>query len=181
MQGKDTVRSAIRSATAGHHERVDRVFSGADLTDRNAYGRFLSAQAEAHVATEEALTLAGAASILPDWPQRQRASLLRADLAALGLPQPAADAAIEFAGPSAVLGGIYVLEGSRLGGRVLRRGVPSEYPCSFLDAADTGGWRRLLAILEDRLADEVERDAAIDAAIQVFNLFERSGTRHLAD
>ena len=174
-----TARSALRVATAEWHDRVDALFSQVDLGDRAAYGRFLAAQAHAHLATEDALTRAGADAVLPDWPDRQRAARLRADLAALQLPLPQVVGAISFDCAAAVLGGVYVLEGSRLGGRLLRRSVPADLPCSFLDAADPSGWRRLLELMEHRLADEASRERAIAASRAVFALFEESGRRHL--
>lgn len=179
MQTKDSARSALRSATAPHHDRVDHVFSVADLTDRAAYGRFLMAQAGAHIPVEEALTQAGAESIFPDWTGRQRADLLRTDLAALGLEPPAATDRPAFDTPAAVIGGAYVLEGSRLGGQLLRRSVPAAFPCSFLGAGDSAAWRRLLSILDEQLIGDIERGVAIEAAIGVFEQFERSGRRHL--
>lgn len=175
MRTKDSAASILRSATAPYHERVDRLFTHADLGDRAAYGRFLTAQAEAHIAVEDALTRGGAAAVLPDWPERQRAGLLRADLTALGLPIPAAAELAPFASPAASLGAVYVLEGSRLGGRLLQRSVPPELPSSFLGASDPAGWRRLLLLLDERLANEDERQVAIRAAAEVFMLFERSG------
>ena len=179
MSIAQSARSALRMATAECHERVDALFTQVDLADRGSYGRFLAAQARAHVATEEALSRGGAAEVLADWPERQRSERLRADLASLEVPMPPADSAIDFGCPSEVLGGVYVLEGSRLGGRLLRRSVPADFPCSFLDAADPGGWRRLLDLLEERLTDEGRRERAIAAARQVFALFEESGRRHL--
>lgn len=166
-----TARAALRQATAAHHDRVDQIFSRADLTHREGYGRFLLVQAAAHLSAEEALGRAGAASVLPDWPARRRADLLRADLAALGL-SAAQDGAMVFAGPEEVLGGVYVLEGSRLGGALLRRQVPPGLPSTFLGASDPLGWRRLLALLEQRLVTDAQRAAAIIAAARVFAAFE---------
>lgn len=169
----------MRAATADHHDRVDRLFSKPDLADRDGYGRFLLAQAAAHIPVEYALTRAGAASVLPDWPARRRGGLLHADLAALGLAPPVVDEAVAFEGDAAVLGAIYVLEGSRLGGNLLKRSVASHLPASFLGGGDSGAWRRLLAVLDERLGEEAERQIAIKAASRVFVLFEQGGQLYL--
>lgn len=163
---------ALRRATSASHERVDHLFSLADLATEAGYRRFLSAQARAHLPIEAALTRAGAAAVLDDWFTRQRGELLRADLAALGLTAPRDGEEVLFDGDEAVLGGVYVLEGSRLGGALLKRQVPAALPCGFLGASDPAGWRRLLALLEARLVTRAQRDAAIAAAIAVFARFE---------
>ncbi len=172
-------RWTLRSATAAYHERVDAAFSQATLTDRDGYGRFLVAQAAAHLPVEEALTQAGAGMLLPDWPARQRADLIRADLASLGIGMPAPEPQPTFTSPAAVLGGVYVLEGSRLGGRLLRRSVPTDLPSSFLGDGDPAAWRSFLEVLDEHLASDADRSIAIKAAVDVFVLFEHSGHRFL--
>lgn len=170
---------ALRSATADQHDRVDALFSRADLTARGGYAQFLAAQADAHLAVEDALDRSDAAAVLPDWPERRRAALLRADLAELGeAPPPLAQVAL-FDTPAAVLGAVYVLEGSRLGGRLLQRSVPADLPTRFLGASNPAAWRALLTLLDERLTDDHERRAAIQAATNVFQLFQDSGQRHL--
>lgn len=168
------VRQALRSATTDWHDRVDRAFSQFDLTDRASYGRFLLAQAGAHIAVEAALEAGGVAAVLDDWPDRRRAHLLRADLAALGLA-PADVAPIPpFDGTAALLGAVYVLEGSRLGGALLKRSVPTDLPASFLGAGDSRAWRRLLDVLDEKVGTADETTAATNAACRVFMLFERA-------
>lgn len=184
MRDADTARMMLRAATAAHHDRVDAVFSRADLTDRDGYGRFMLAQAAAHLPVERALTAAGAADVLPDWAERQRAPLILADLAALGLTppdSPDSDVALTFDTPAEMLGGIYVLEGSRLGGTLLERSVPEGFPTAFLGAGDSAMWRRLLAALDAQLDSTAKRQAAVAAAGRVFDNFERAGEAYFAD
>lgn len=173
------VRQALRAATGGSHTRVDAAFSGFDLGDRQGYGRFLSAQAAAHIAVETALEQSGIASVLADWPGRRRADLLRSDLAALGLSVPPLDDLPGFDGTPAMLGAVYVLEGSRLGGALLRRSVPADLPVTFLGASDPAAWRRLLALLDEQVETDDDVERATNAALRVFTLFELSGTRFL--
>lgn len=169
---REKARAALRAATGPLHDRVDAIFSTFNLTTLDGYRRFLTVQARAHLPVEAALTAAGAGAVLPDWSERRRADLLLGDLAALGIQAPEGPSGITFDGAEAVLGGVYVLEGSRLGGTLLRRQVPPELPCAFLDASDPAGWRRLLAILEARLVTAAQREAAITAAATVFTAFE---------
>ncbi len=173
-------RTALRSATADHHEQVDQLFSQATLSDKGGYARFLMAQAAAFLPTEEALDRDGAEQAVSDWPSRRRGALLKADLDALGLPCTPPEASLRFEGTPALLGGIYVLEGSRLGGAVLKRSVPDGWPMRFLAPAPSGSWRNLMAALDRHLLGEEEIEAAAKAACRVFELFERGGRHFLS-
>jgi heme oxygenase len=175
MISPTSARAALRAATAPSHERVDALFGKLRLDQPGPYGQFLAAQAAAYIPVEEALTQAGAAEIVPDWIQRQRAALLRADLTDLGIAPPAPVAVPIFASPSAILGGVYVLEGSRLGGAMLKKAVPPDLPTRFMGGGSSAAWRDLLAILDERLTNEAERLISIKAAIEVFSIFERGG------
>lgn len=168
-------RSVLKAATTEHHARVDQMFSSFDLSDRAGYADFLAAQAGAHLVVEDALQAAGSSALIPDWEGGRRSSLLRADLAALGREPPPPAGRLQFVGPPAVLGGAYVLEGSRLGAAVLRRMVPAELPRTFLSAFEPAAWRRFLAILDEQLDTAEAIAAAAVAACEVFMLFERSG------
>lgn len=177
MVTRSSARSALRAATAPFHDRVDAVFSKADLKTRAGYARFLAAQAAAHIPVEDALDRAGAARLIPDWTARRRADLLRADLAELGLATPVPAGDIAFADDAAVLGGAYVLEGSRLGGTLLHRSVGPDLPTRFLGGGDSAAWRALLTVLDSRLSTPKIVAVATGAACDVFLLFEASGQR----
>ncbi len=175
----DTARMALRTATAADHERVDAAFSRAVLTERASYGLFLQAQAAAHLPVEDALAQGGVGTIIADWDARRRDALLRDDLAELGLDVPAPAGDLVLGDQPALLGALYVLEGSRLGGTLLKRSVAPDLPTRFLGGMNSTAWRDLLAILDDRLDTEAKRAAAIRAASDVFALFETSGRRHI--
>lgn len=168
-----TARSALRLATASDHDAVDRAFSGYDLTDRSRYTRFLTAQASAFLPVEAAIDRSPAIGAIQDWRSRRRAELLRQDLSLLGVEPVEPPALAAFETVEAVLGAVYVLEGSRLGGRMLARRVPADFPCSFLAAGNPAQWRSLLTLLEERLATAQQRAMAIAAARSVFALFEK--------
>ena len=176
---RQKARFALRDATARWHQRVDAVFSAADLADRVSYGQFLCAQAAAHLPVEHALDAGRMEEVVPDWPVRRRAHLICEDLVACGLDMPALEPEPVFAGVAAMLGATYVLEGSRLGGTLLRRSVPVSFPTAFLSDGSPTAWRDLILLLDARLVTATELETAIAAACDTFALFERSGRRFL--
>ncbi|NML06148.1 biliverdin-producing heme oxygenase [Sphingomonas sp. G-3-2-10] len=180
----NAAHKALRDATAPAHDRVDAAFGGFDLTDRESYAAFLRAHAEAFLPIEAALEAAGVERLIDDWPERKRGHLIREDLAFLNVRLPDA-----FGGPppvldtdAAIAGMLYVLEGSRLGGKFLARKLPPGFPRAYLDADQpSGNWRKLLDRLDTILYQPAELAAAIDAAQAAFDAFERSGNRWLKD
>ena len=168
----------LRVATRAAHDRVDALFSGLDLADPLDYRRFLTAQAAAFLPVEAALDASGVGELFPDWHERRRSDLLRADLDALGLDLPPLLAEPTFASPAAVAGGAYVLEGSRLGGAVLARSVPDGLAHRFLASPlPNGQWRSFLTRLEQLLGSHVQRVQAVEGAGQIFDLFARAAAR----
>jgi heme oxygenase (biliverdin-IX-beta and delta-forming) len=172
---------ALRAATAEAHERVDAAFAGFDLTDRESYARFLQAHAEVVLPLEAAVP---GERLTPDWEERKRGALLGEDLAFLRdtdvasppAPSPAAsDMAWDL---PALAGTLYVLEGSRLGGKFLARQVPAGLPRAYL-ASDQPSekWRNLLDRIDTILYDEPALQSALTAAHRVFAAFERSAIR----
>lgn len=178
-----TATTILRAATADHHRRVDAAFSTFRLDDAASYGDFLRAQAAAHLPVEAALATGGIAAIIPDWTARLRAGLIRADLAALGLDVPPPAGTIVLETDEALLGAAYVLEGSRLGGTLLKRSVGPGLPVGFLGGGGGGSaaWRGLLALLDDRLTTDAERGRAVAAAGAVFDLFAAVAKPHVRD
>ncbi|MDP1875450.1 biliverdin-producing heme oxygenase [Phenylobacterium sp.] len=171
-----TLRNTLRAATRQDHDRVDRLGAAFDLARPADYGAFLQAHAAVLPAFEASLDLAPPEDLPPDWPQRRRAQALAADLAALGLgPALAASQATLPTRPTR-LGALYVLEGSRLGGAVLRRALSTAQPAAP-DAYLAHGeglllWRSFLRWLDNQPLDAEETQAAILGARQVFSAFE---------
>ncbi|HYI38903.1 MAG TPA: biliverdin-producing heme oxygenase [Allosphingosinicella sp.] len=169
-------RRALRDGTLALHKRVDEIFSRSDLSRRGDYIAFLLAQAAALVPTEQALERAGAGSLLPGWEGRRRSGLLRADLFSLGAALPPPIATPIFSTMAEVWGGIYVLEGSRLGAALLKRSVAPALPTAFLGFAfPRAQWRELLQALDERLIRPAEIALATAASRCVFRLFEQAG------
>lgn len=170
-------RFFLKRRTDAAHARVDALFSKLDLSKAEDYRTFLSAQAGPHLSVEAAIDAAGAEMFLPDWPARRRGEALRQDLADLGLESPPPQA-LPLDGEAETLGAIYVLEGSRLGGAMLKRRVPSSAPRRFLDQDQASGmWRKLLEKLDEALYDEARLEAAAGAAERVFARFEAEAER----
>lgn len=172
------MRTHLRQATQDAHRRVDRVISQFDLTQPSSYRGLLRAFGMVVPFLEE--TLQGR-DVWTGW--RPRAPLLAMDLAEMAEVMPDAIAPIQpisFTCPWAVQ---YVLEGSRLGGRVLAQrvgdGLPKAYLEAFIEGAD---WQQFQAELQ---AEADRREAAwLDNAVVVarftFELFERAAESELA-
>lgn len=173
-----TARQALRVATRPFHDRVDAAFGGYDLARRDQYAAFLQAQAAAFLPVEAAIDRGVGRSAVSDWAQRRRSDDLIADLAELGRAPDAAPGAIDFSTRAETLGAIYVLEGSRLGGALLSRSVPLDFPRRFIASTDPARWRGLIEVLDSALVSDEHRAAAIDAACRVFALFEDGARRH---
>lgn len=172
------MRWRLREATAAAHERVDAAFSRFAWTSRAGYARFLAAQAAALLPLEAALGAGAAPGLEIGWDARRRGPALLADLAALGAVAPAGEILAPIVQPATALGTIYVLEGSRLGGSLIKRSLPPQFPASFLAPGPADGWRLLLGALERGLASAELLDEAIAAAGATFDRFERSALAH---
>lgn len=173
-----SARNLLRTATASAHARVDDAFGGFDLDDRDGYRSFLMAQAGPLLTAEAAIDAFAPAALLPDWPERSRAALIRADLADLDAPAPKPEP-FDVRSDAAALGVIYVLEGSRLGGAMLARNVPMDLPARFIRCApEPKRWQELIKVLDRHLVTPDQHAVAADAARAVFDLFWRSARQH---
>jgi heme oxygenase (biliverdin-IX-beta and delta-forming) len=153
--------------------RVDALLSRFKLSDRQQYGDFLVVQAAAFLPIEAALDAAGAANLLPDWPVRRRGTAIRDDLRALGRNLPAPVTAPTYADAAEIWGGMYVLEGSRLGGAMLHKAIPAEFPRAFLTPGRAKMlWPQFVAALERTHYAESELGRAGASAIATFACFE---------
>lgn len=102
----------------GLHAVVDARFAPMLGCGETGYRSFLLASATAVFALEQALA-ADVNAILPDWARRTRTAALRADLADLGIVDVPVAPPPLLAEEARQFGALYVLEGSRLGARLL--------------------------------------------------------------
>jgi heme oxygenase len=106
------------------------------------------------------------------WSNARRTPAIESDLAAMGESMPSPATAPEIAGVGDLLGTAYVLEGSRLGGRVLRQKVPDGLPVSFLSRSEESDpWLTVVAALDRLLYSDSLLGEAKDAARRCFALF----------
>ena len=149
-----------------------------DLGDAKDYGDFLNIMAAAFGRVERWIEDRWhAASINDRW--SPRAPLALRDLEILERPpvapieerfEPAGD------GKPEILGALYVLEGSRLGSRVLRKRVAPGLPTHFLDDSEPPlAWRDLLRRIEGLSPMDLDRSSK--AASAVFDIFLKAASR----
>ena len=174
------MRHALRSATHDIHERLHghpALAAVQDGTiDRVAYRRLLERLYGFHISFERA------ARIKPE-----RSVWLERDLAALGI-NPERLAALPLCRgfptmvlPEALLGALYVVEGSALGGVALARGLDGLVGVGVLDGrrfftghkSETGSaWRAYLARLSGTPHTAEQQATIIATATATFALFE---------
>lgn len=178
------IRARLRASTASLHARVDAYMGGLLRQADGGYEQFLTATARAVLPLERALCEAGVSEILQDWPQRARADALLADLATLSLPEPDPSAGYHDPGlrdEAYMLGALYVLEGSRLGARVLLGMLENAPPVHASHRArrylahgqGLSLWQTFLARLEASGAVRRHPEIAEAGASVAFGLFLR--------
>lgn len=187
--GEATVRERLRAATAEAHRRLDRHALLVAVLDGEGglapYHRMLQAYASLHARIDA--VIAASAHLLPpevDWQARLKSDWLRRDLACFGLaPLPDADMPPlpESDGTAGLVGLLYPVEGSTLGGRMIGTRLRQRF---VIDEA-TGGrflagyrgdtmrrWKAVCGWFETIAADEAAVGRAIAVALATFACFE---------
>ena len=164
-------RLALQAATDDIHRELDERLSRLDQASVADYRRFLGFHAQTIPPFEEALAAAGASRLIDDWEAGRRAAAIETDLAVLGEPMPAPIAVPPIRGAAELLGTAYVLEGSRLGGRVLKRQVGDGLPSSFLGHSTHAPWPAVVATLDRHLYSDELVEEAKAAARHCFDMF----------
>ena len=187
-------RNSLRGATDHLHRDLDRLVAAFNLADVTQYRRFLQANAAALIAIEQLLENAGVAQLVPDWPERSRRAEIVADLRSLASDvQPLA---LRRAAPTPpeVFGILYVLEGSRLGARVLLEQVIASSDENVRNASSylrhgqpavegnqsLGLWRSFLEQLETNDAAD-DQTQSVSGAVYAFTMFIRSFSQAATD
>lgn len=173
-----TLRNALRAGTGEYHNVVDGLFGRFDIADRRQYAAFLLGHARVLPAVEQALEQGGVERLIPDWADRRRADMLRADLCALERAMPPLPPFSPLSTTDALWGAAYVLEGSKLGGAVLAKRVPTGFPSTYLSFQGPKG---AMKAFMDRLDanSTVDHERAIAAARGVFAAFRAAAELEL--
>ncbi|HEX4118076.1 MAG TPA: biliverdin-producing heme oxygenase [Rhizomicrobium sp.] len=166
-----SAREYLKLSTRDLHGRLDAAAGVMRLETYPGYGDFLAAHAAALTPLEAALEKGGIDRLLPDWALRRRSAALAEDLADLGLSCEAM-AAPTFRSEAGLLGAAYVLEGSRLGARVVLGRVSPESPTRYLSHGEGQRfWPNFLAVLEGSAEVRRAPNLAVAAARAAFALF----------
>ena len=166
-----TNRFALKAATDDVHRELDDRLSALDLATDDGYRRFLGFHARTGPAIEGALVAAGLSKLIEGWDEGRRSEALKSDLGVLGQSMPAPAAAPPITTTAEALGAAYVLEGSRLGGRILRGRVGKHLPARFLGESGHNPWPRVVAALDRHLHSEADVDEARHSARRTFGFF----------
>lgn len=166
-----TRRMLLREYVHDAHEELDSLIG--DLTTHSAYHRYLRGIAAFRFAAEKALAHTDFPAWFDGWRPVTTAVSLQHDLDSLDLVPPEAPVIAPPRGDSAMLGMLYTLEGSALGGRVIARraaalGYHATNGAGHL-GVQTGApenWRVFLALLEK--APVFDADEAGAAASVLF-------------
>lgn len=181
-------RMALRAATAAAHVRLHHLPVLAPLAagtiTRPAYAALLRRMLEFHLGVERCVAAGPSVrGVGVDIVERRRSPLLLADLATLGVAAGGdAAPALPVPGSAAgVLGCLYVVEGSTLGGRELARRLDHLLPPGSVDgrafllgygAGHGAMWRAFCAALEAGGTDAGRRADMVAAALATFAAFE---------
>lgn len=179
-----TIRERLKSETASQHQALE---DNMDLLREDytlgEYQALIQAFHDFYAPLEAAIT-ARQAELPPalDWPRRIKLPQLEADLRVLGVTDQG-----RMAGPAdlpplgnlaEILGVLYVIEGSTLGGMVISRhfqkflGLDATNGASFYVGygAETGPmWKQFLTVLEAELTTDADADACVKAAAETFD------------
>jgi heme oxygenase (biliverdin-IX-beta and delta-forming) len=182
-RGAASLRNLLKDGTAAAHARLDGAIAAIDLRTQLQYCRFLEAQAQALLPLEATLADSGVRRLFPDWEQRFRSRVLVEDITLLGGDvQPFST--LDRLDDDAIVGTMYVLEGSRLGAAYLLKAVQEspdpavrETTAYLSHGAGTRLWPNFLKTLESYAAKLPDPAAMLDAAQKTFALFEAAMTR----
>ncbi len=194
------IMARLRAETRPQHEATEAIpFSAAIVAGSlplASYAAQLAAYVPVHEALERALARGGHPAVPRVWdPSMRRVDLLHADLLALGfseasMPESTRAASHAFAtwiervartAPVALLGVLYVLEGSTLGGALLRKHLAATF--SLTDAGlryyspygnhPKPHWVAFSTRVNELDLTESEADAIVEAARETFDRIGR--------
>lgn len=167
-----SARFELKAATDDLHEELDGLLSRLNLARREDYGRFLQIHGRVVPSVESALSACGLGQVVDEWDSWRRSDALLADLAAMGLENVRAFPVPPYQSVPAMLGALYVLEGSRLGGQLLLKQVPAAFPSAYLSqSTNLHPWRSFIAVADRLIYGNGSSGEAATAARRCFTLF----------
>ena len=174
-------RFFLREATRDLHHELDTAISQLDLGEADDYAAFLRIHAAALLPLEAALEAGGIASRFVAWQHHRRSEALKVDLRACGIKHEHSESLAQIESAEAQMGVLYVLEGSRLGGRLLaRQAAGQEVRNAFLlHGAGLPLWQDFLSQLERLPDDDATRDGLADGASMAFMVYGQAAGRIL--
>jgi len=176
----------LRAEGGALHQQVDATFGRYALQTRPHYVAFLQAHAQALMGLEVLLERSGVERLLPDWAERRRTSVLGDDLQHLGAVRPAPVAFERTLDEGECWGVAYVLEGSRLGSRLLDRHVGESDDEAVREARAYLGhvppkaaWPQFLERLDHAGRDPLLHPGMLAGQRLAFEVFLAAGLQHV--
>ena len=180
-----SIREMLRAEGGPLHAQVDAAFGRYQLHSRPSYSAFLQAHAQALFGLEALLERSGVEGLLPDWQQRRRTPVLGSDLQRLQVAVPAPAPFTQLLDEGECWGVAYVLEGSRLGSRLLDRHVAESPDAAVRDARaylghvpPQGAWPAFLERLDNAGRDPALHPAMLAGQRLAFEVFLAAGVRY---
>ncbi len=172
------MRHTLRESTQAIHQEFDDAFRALNISDISSVTRFVISQALAFADLERYAEKHGITRILADWSVRRRTEQFASVLAAVSDEAMTSRQSTLDPSPSLsyLMGLLYVLEGSRLGGNYLRKQFfQAEDPTikSFASCfvCDPKFWTSFLARLEKDAGHLLEEQCA-QGARDAFGVFK---------
>ena len=180
-----TIREMLRAEGGALHQQVDATFGHYQLQTRPHYVAFLQAHAQALMGLEALLERSGIQRLLPDWAERRRTAVLGDDLQRLDAIQPAPVAIKRTLDEGECWGVAYVLEGSRLGSRLLDRHAGESADEAVREARGYLGhvppkaaWPQFLERLDQAGSDSALHPGMLAGQRLAFEVFLAAGLQH---
>lgn len=196
---QDTFMDALRATTASAHAATEGIPFNAAILSKTLPQDHFAAQVQhwgaLHGAIEAAIEQQDNAAVGHVWALTgPRAGLLRDDLAHLGQPLDCSDAeqvvqefsdwvdSLGASEPIALLGVLYVFEGSQLGGTILKKplaemyGLSDQEGLSYYSVHGSGiraHWQGFREGMNQSVMSEADQASVISAANQTFNYVGR--------
>ena len=157
---------ALRAATRGHHDRLDRLMDLRRLGERTRYASVLQVFDRFLPAWESAV-LAALPAVRHPWLQaRTRRHFVARDLQALGIAASARSVQVApMATEAAAWGSLYVMEGSALGGQVVTRALAAHGLRPETGAAYFHGWGESTGAMWREFREHLERELETPEAL----------------